>query len=487
MQNNTSEIQLLQASLAGNTDAFGQIVKRYQALVCGITYSATGNFAESEELAQETFIRAWKGLSQLKDQYSFRAWLCTIARNLVKGSIKRNKREILNAAQSLESLTNVETAQPGPSETAISKEQQAVVWQALRRIPLTYREPMVLFYREQQSVKKVAAELGLSDEAVRQRLSRGRTLLRAQVATLVQDVLARTGPKKAFAIAVVSALPAIAPQAASAGILSVTAKSSAAARSAKILSFTGAVLGPLLGLLGSIIGIKASVANTKSRRENEFMKKRAFLALLYCISGIVIIFSLQRTSMRSSIWFMIAAICIYLTGIFILAYTTNRRLKAIQIEEGTYTKTSHRERTDGQIIGSLAGAVFGSLLWVHIISVSAKDWLAVWLILLAGILIFVVAVQICLRNRDRYNRIAYGLFAAVGIVTLLVVNLRWEKWMVVLGNKPKYENLSLWKLNLILGAVVAGLLMMFLFIDLLKRRNAKKAARCQAESLQARR
>jgi RNA polymerase sigma factor (sigma-70 family) len=481
MQDTTGETQLLQASLAGNTDAFGAIVERYQALVCGITYSATGDFAKSEELAQETFIRAWKGLGRLKDLSSFRAWLCTIARNLVRGSIKRKQREIVNVAQSLDSAITVETAEPGPSEIAISKEQQAVVWLALRGIPQTYREPMVLFYREQQSVKRVAMELGLSEEAVRQRLSRGRTLLRAEVATLVEDVLGRTGPKKVFTIAVISALPALAPQAASAGIASIAVKGSATAKLATTLSFAGAALGPLLGLLGSIIEIKATVRNMKSPRENEFMKKSVFLALLYSISGVMIILMLQWTSMRGRLWFLITAIGIYLTGIFVLAYITQRKRKTIQIEEGTYVQPSRRERTDGQIIGSLAGAIFSSLLWVHLISVSAKDWLAVWLILLAGILIFAVAVKVCLRNRRQYNRIAYGLFAAVGAVTLLIVNLRWDKWMVVLGNKPKYKNLSLWKLNLIIGAVIAVLLLMFLVIDLLQRRSAKKAGCCQAE------
>jgi RNA polymerase sigma factor (sigma-70 family) len=476
MQNTTSETQLLQASLAGNTDAFGAIVERYQALICGVTYSATGDFTKSEELAQETFIRAWKGLGRLKDLSRFRAWLCTIARNLAKDSIKRKQRKVINAAQSLDGVITVGTAEPGPGEIAISKEQQAVVWQALQGIPQIYREPMVLFYREQQSVKRVAMELALSEQAVRQRLSRGRTLLRAEVATLAEDVLGRTGPKKVFTIAVISALPALAPQAASAGIASVAAKGSAAAKSATFLSFAGATLGPLLGFLGSIIEIKA-ISNTMSPRENEFMKKRAFLALLYCISGIVIIFLLQWTSMRGRLWFLIMAIAVYLAGIFVLAYITQRKRKIIQIEEGTYGHPSHRERTDGQIVGSLAGAIFGSLLWVHLASVSAKDWLSVWLILLAGIL----------RNRRQYNRIAYGVFAAVGLVTLLIVNLRWDKWMLVLGNKPKYKNLSLWKLNLIIGAVIVVLLSMFLVIDLLQRRKAKKADCCQAERLRGRR
>ena len=82
MDNTTSEAQLLHASAAGNRDAFGTVVRRYQALVCAVAYSATGDVGTSEELAQETFIRAWSNLPQLEDPGKFRIWLCTIARNL---------------------------------------------------------------------------------------------------------------------------------------------------------------------------------------------------------------------------------------------------------------------------------------------------------------------------------------------------------------------------------------------------------------------
>ncbi len=471
MQNTTSETELLQASLAGSNEAFGTIVHRYQSLICGITYSATGDFGRSQELAQETFIRAWKGLSQLKDLDKFRVWLCVIARNLVKRSLKSKRKDIIGVALSLESVASVEMSEPGPSEVAISKEQEAIVWRALQGIPQKYREAMVLFYREQQSVKQVATGLGLSADVARQRLSRGRKLLKAEVATLVEDVLGRTGPKKAFTIAVIAALPALAPQAASAAIMSVAAKGSVAAKSAAALGFVGAVLGPLLGLLGSIIGIRASIINTKSPREHEFMKKTAYLAVLYCFGGIATTLILWWTLFRGQLWPIVVLFTIYLAGVLILAYITERKRKAIQIEDGTYVKPSRRTKTNGQIYGSFAGAIFGSLLWIHMMSVNAKDWLAVWLVLLAGVMIFVIATKICLRNRQYFDRIAAATFAAIGLVTLLVVNLRWDKWMSVLGDKPKYRNLSLWDMNLIIGAVIAVLILMFLLFDLRQRKK----------------
>jgi DNA-directed RNA polymerase specialized sigma24 family protein len=67
-----NDVELLQASRSDNPKAFGILVDRYKSLVCAITYSATGNVERSEELAQEAFLRAWRGSGQLQDLDKFR-------------------------------------------------------------------------------------------------------------------------------------------------------------------------------------------------------------------------------------------------------------------------------------------------------------------------------------------------------------------------------------------------------------------------------
>ncbi|MCK4627721.1 MAG: hypothetical protein KAT56_01895, partial [Sedimentisphaerales bacterium] len=79
-------------------------------------------------------------------------------------------------------------------------------------------EPMILYYREQQSIKKVSELLDLSEDAVKQRLSRGRKMLKQQVASFVEDVLGKTSPGKSFTLAVLAALPATQAQALGVGI-----------------------------------------------------------------------------------------------------------------------------------------------------------------------------------------------------------------------------------------------------------------------------
>jgi len=471
----TSELDLLQASLKGNREAFGAIVGRYQSLVCAITYSGTGNLAQSQDLAQEVFVKAWKDLGQLRDLSKFRAWLSTITRNLVRKSIRKKQGDVIEAAVPWEDVKPVESIEQGPVEAAISKEEEAMIWETLKSIPPQFREPLVLYYRQQQSLSEVAACLGLSEDAVKQRLSRGRKLLKAKTAALVEEIIGRTGPSKAFRIAVVAALPAIAPQIASAAIAGVISKGSVAAKSAGLMSLIAGLLGPLLGLLGLLgasIGIRASITNTKSPRERTFMKRRARLAILYCSAGMLVMLILNITGPR---WLTFTWFAFFLASVFTLAFLTNRRQRAIQVEDGTYVRrhTRQYEMTKGQIYGSFGGGIFGSLLWLHLMSVRAKDWFTVWAILIAGIFIFLAATKLYLRAKQHRSLIEMGVFVMVGLVNLAVVNLRWQKWVEVVGSHLKYKGYTLQRINIIIVAVIVSLLIMSLLTNLIHRRIRK--------------
>ncbi|MHC4552260.1 MAG: RNA polymerase sigma factor [Planctomycetota bacterium] len=153
----TQEMKLLKAAKDGNTAAFEQIVKKYQSLVCAITFSGTGRVDISEELAQETFLSAWKNLRQLTNPSGFRPWLCTIARNILNNYYRKKKTIPLDPAH----LADLSDQSPTPSDNLISQEEHVMLEQALMQIPAEYREPLVMFYRQEQSTRQVAAGLGL--------------------------------------------------------------------------------------------------------------------------------------------------------------------------------------------------------------------------------------------------------------------------------------------------------------------------------------
>ncbi len=197
--------QLVDLHLDGDREAFRQIVERHQSMVCALGLSACGDIARSEDIAQEVFVTAWKQLSELREPDKLRGWLAGIARNLVNNSFRRAARTPTARAELLSPETPEETA--GPREQASTADESALMWNALESIPATYREPMVLFYREQRSVTAVAETLEISEEAVRQRLARGRALLSERLAKLVEETLERSAPTPAFASMVILALP----------------------------------------------------------------------------------------------------------------------------------------------------------------------------------------------------------------------------------------------------------------------------------------
>jgi len=243
--------ELLRASLRGSSKAFGVLVGRYQSLVCAITYSATRSVERSEELAQEVFLRAWRSLSQLQDLGKFRPWLCSIARSTIQNWLRDRSRDVVSRAVPLDSALDKASDESGPEETAMIQEQKAVVRQALAEIPEGLREPLVLFYREQKSIEEVARQFDLTENAARQRISRGRKLLRRQVAHMVETTIARTRPGTAFTTAVLVCIAGTAGK--SSAAVAVVGAASAAGKSAGLASL-------LSGATGKIAAVAAGLA-----------------------------------------------------------------------------------------------------------------------------------------------------------------------------------------------------------------------------------
>jgi RNA polymerase sigma factor (sigma-70 family) len=283
----SNDTELVSASLAGNRDAFGQIVARYQSLVCSLAYSATGSLTASEDLAQETFVAAWKQLAGLREPEKLRAWLCGIARNLIHNSLRRQGREPSHQAESLEEVSESHAPEPLPADQAISNEEAAILWRSLERIPEIYREPLVLFYREHQSIETVAQNLELTGDAVKQRLSRGRKLLHEQVLAFVEGALEKTAPGQAFTLGVLSALSPLTIAAGSSAVGGATLKGSAAGKALATVGLFAIAKGLLIKVLPAIAGIWMATKLPESQRERKFARRAFALvgigAILYPI------------------------------------------------------------------------------------------------------------------------------------------------------------------------------------------------------------
>jgi RNA polymerase sigma factor (sigma-70 family) len=318
------DAELVRASRAGSRDAFGKIVARYQSLVCALAYSATGSVGRSEDIAQDTFISAWRQLPALREPAKLRAWLCGIARNLTLNAARRAGREPVHQAEPIEAGREPIAPEPPPPQQAIHREEEAILWRALGEIPELYREPMVLYYREHQSVSAVAQALGLGEDAVKQRLSRGRALLQAQVAAFVEGTLARTGPDRLFTLEVLAALPVLASTGAVATGAAVV-QGSASTKSAAVPVIGTVLTAGLLWLfsqiaaailLGLCLGYLMSRACERSARQRRnatrFWRTLALGFAGFVLPGLLVVFSstaaLFPASVQSALVYWLALI-----------------------------------------------------------------------------------------------------------------------------------------------------------------------------------
>lgn len=199
-----SDAELLEASKRGERAAFGALVERYQNVVSAVSYSRTRDQALSEDVAQETFLAAWRQLDQLREANRLKSWLCGIARNLARKARRRTSRETTTDVVEGVSLDN-------PFDDVCEAQAERVVGEALARVPENYRDVLVLYYREHRSIKDVARALDLSEAAALQRLARGRQYLADGVTGLVERSLRGHRVKKNLAACVVAALPAVVP------------------------------------------------------------------------------------------------------------------------------------------------------------------------------------------------------------------------------------------------------------------------------------
>lgn len=277
-----SDTNLVAESLSGNRDAFGQIVARYQTLLCSLAYNATGSVTQSQDLAQDTFVIAWKQLPELREPGKLRAWLCGILKNRIYKTVRGRKTDPAHAAESLESAQELASGELPPSEQAITREEEALLWRSIEQVPEIYREALILFYRERQSIETVAANLDVTEDAVKQRLSRGRKLLHEQMLAFVEDTLSRTNPGQAFTLEVLAALPALTVSAKAATLGAAAAKGSVTAKVAGVAGLLGSVLSPLIAFAGLWMGYQAAQDSARSDRERNF-NKTFFKRMIVCI------------------------------------------------------------------------------------------------------------------------------------------------------------------------------------------------------------
>src|SRR5262245_357513 len=306
-----SDEQLWRLSCEGDREAFTKIVERYQSLICSLAYSACGALGTSEDMAQETFITAWHRLKELREPSKLRQWLCGIVRNISANAVRRELRRG-GEPEPLAAADAELSAEDDPAAQTITREEETLLWRTLAEMPESYREPLVLFYREDRSIAEVAMQLDLTEDTVKQRLSRGRAMLREEMAALVESTLARTKPGTAFTVGVLVALPMVSATTASAALSAGAIAASSAGTAGKgILAKLGlgVLIGPGIGLICAYLGTRAAASAARSKVERDCIVRYAGrligFCFLMCIGLVAVLSQAGKLYPASAAWIVL--------------------------------------------------------------------------------------------------------------------------------------------------------------------------------------
>ena len=312
------------------------------------------------------------------------------------------------------------------------------MWRSLEKIPELYREPLILYYREHQSIEHVAVALDLTEDAVKQRLVRGRKMLQDEVQTFVEGALRRTAPGQAFSGAVFAMLPLAAGSAATAG-MGAGVKGTAAAKS----GFLAAWLLPLAPFLGIAAGVGAQcliIRSTTTDRKDRLKQTVIviafwiiYLGLAVCGDATMRVLSRQfewsdRTRFVATIsfwWFFLLVTITFLN--VAVQWATAKRQERIDAGEIPPPPTTPLKP------GTLALVVAGGYLlfsWVIRLTWIAHDPLATGIA--AGTML-VLALWSFVRLRGK-SAAAVGLALGwdmnlIGLMILAILNLRADVWV----------------------------------------------------------
>ena len=170
---------LVQRSRGGDREAFEELVRLTARLVFARAYLECGDAHAAEDLVQETYLRAWRSVRQVKDANSFRPWLMSILHAVVIDAARHRDRK--KRSGNTGQLTDVPDPQTRPDDAAAKDEEREAALAALRGLPEEYRQVLTLRYLAGADYETIGRQLAISNGSLRGLLHRGLAMLRERL------------------------------------------------------------------------------------------------------------------------------------------------------------------------------------------------------------------------------------------------------------------------------------------------------------------
>jgi RNA polymerase sigma-70 factor (ECF subfamily) len=184
------DLRLVEKCQDGDAAAFDELVHRYKNRVYNVAYRFLGNHEDAQDVAQETFIRAYKGIQSFKGAAKVSTWLHSIAGNLAKNRLRDSHRREGNKETSIKALAEKPAHDPfaddgpAPDEMAQKSELDDALQRCLGELPEHYRMAFVLRTFDGLTYEEIADTMDCPLGTVKSRLNQARTLLRDRLKEL---------------------------------------------------------------------------------------------------------------------------------------------------------------------------------------------------------------------------------------------------------------------------------------------------------------
>jgi RNA polymerase sigma-70 factor (ECF subfamily) len=198
--------ELVSRVCAGETHLFEQLVRRNQDSVYGMALRLLRDPGEAEDVAQEVFLRAFRGLQSFHGASKLSTWLYRITFNLCTDCLRKRKRRDL-PCHGVPAPDRLPDSAPDLEGRLQEAEERATIRAAVHELKEIYRIPIVLHYYQGLSQEEISAATGLPSKTVETRLYRARKLLRERLEKAGVADLARTSPPRRPAQACPSPMP----------------------------------------------------------------------------------------------------------------------------------------------------------------------------------------------------------------------------------------------------------------------------------------
>jgi RNA polymerase sigma-70 factor (ECF subfamily) len=182
--------EIIEAIRKGNVRRFGDLVDRHKNRAMTLALRIVGDTREAEELVQDAFLRAYRGLDSFRGDARFSTWLYRILYNVcMTKALRRPRKDTLNDLidEGHQASDSAEDSDPSILEQLESQETLAMLHEELEQLPPHFRIALTLFYVQEMSYDEMAAVLEAPMGTIKTNLSRGRALLRQRVLQRIRE------------------------------------------------------------------------------------------------------------------------------------------------------------------------------------------------------------------------------------------------------------------------------------------------------------